>query len=151
MYVHNRSIIMLIRRCWYKEFLDRKPLVSLFTRPRRFGKTLNMDMLRVFFEISEDDTSKYFTDKAIWKMWRKNIADIREKYPVIFLTFKDVKIRYVGSNHRQNPRITSGRIWEASRITEQWQDLSVWKRIFREDLRSSGKWCGAYVCTWAVI
>ena len=32
-----------------KEFLDQKPLVSLFTRPRRFGKTLNMDMLRVFF------------------------------------------------------------------------------------------------------
>ena len=32
-----------------KEFLDKKPLVSLFTRPRRFGKTLNMDMLRVFF------------------------------------------------------------------------------------------------------
>ena len=30
-----------------KEFLDKKPLVSLFTRPRRFGKTLNMDMLRV--------------------------------------------------------------------------------------------------------
>lgn len=33
-----------------KEFLDQKPLVTLFTRPRRFGKTLNMDMLRVFFE-----------------------------------------------------------------------------------------------------
>ena len=32
-----------------KEFLDQKPLVSLFTRPRRFGKTLNMDMLRCFF------------------------------------------------------------------------------------------------------
>ena len=48
-----------------KEFLDKKPLVSLFTRPRRFGKTLNMDMLRVFFEISEEETSKYFTDKAI--------------------------------------------------------------------------------------
>lgn len=40
-----------------KEFLDRKPLVSLFTRPRRFGKTLNMDMLRVFFEISDEDIS----------------------------------------------------------------------------------------------
>ena len=36
-----------------KEFLDRKALVSLFTRPRRFGKTLNMDMLRAFFEISD--------------------------------------------------------------------------------------------------
>ena len=41
-----------------KEFLDQKPLVSLFTRPRRFGKTLNMDMLRVFFEITEEDTGK---------------------------------------------------------------------------------------------
>jgi hypothetical protein len=50
-----------------KEFLDRKPLVSLFTRPRRFGKTLNMDMLRVFFEISDEDISIYFKEKAIWK------------------------------------------------------------------------------------
>ena len=46
-----------------KEFLDKKPLVSLFTRPRRFGKTLNMDMLRVFFEKKAEDTSKFFTRK----------------------------------------------------------------------------------------
>ena len=50
-----------------REFLDRKAFVSLFTRPRRFGKILNMDILRVFFEISDEDTSRYFTDKAIWK------------------------------------------------------------------------------------
>lgn len=73
-----------------KEFLDRKPLVSLFTRPRRFGKTLNMDMLRVFFEISEDDTSRYFKDKAIWKCGEEYRSH-QGKYPVIFLTFKDVK------------------------------------------------------------
>ena len=47
-----------------KEFLDQKPLVSLFTRPRRFGKTLNMDMFRVFFEISDEDTSRFFSDKG---------------------------------------------------------------------------------------
>ena len=41
--------------------------MTLFTRPRRFGKTLNMDMLRVFFEISDEDTSIYFKEKAIWK------------------------------------------------------------------------------------
>lgn len=73
-----------------KEFLDKKPLVSLFTRPRRFGKTLNMDMLRVFFEISNEETSKYFTDKAIWKCGEKYRA-YQGKFPVIFLTFKDVK------------------------------------------------------------
>lgn len=50
-----------------KDFLDRKPLVSLFTRLRRFEKTLNMDMLRVFFEISKENIGKHFEDKAIWK------------------------------------------------------------------------------------
>ena len=49
-----------------KDFLDERPMVSLFTRPRRFGKTLNMDMLRVFFEKSEEDTSAYFKNKKIW-------------------------------------------------------------------------------------
>ncbi len=73
-----------------KEFLDRRPLVSLFTRPRRFGKTLNMDMLRVFFEISDEDTSRYFADKAIWNCGQEYRA-YQGKYPVIFLTFKDVK------------------------------------------------------------
>lgn len=73
-----------------KDFLDKKPLVSLFTRPRRFGKTLNMDMLKVFFEISNEDTSKYFINKQIWKCGKEYQAH-QGKYPVIFLTFKDVK------------------------------------------------------------
>lgn len=73
-----------------KEFLDKKSFVSLFTRPRRFGKTLNMDMLRVFFEKSENDTSIYFKDKAIWKC-SQEYKKHQGQYPVIFLTFKDVK------------------------------------------------------------
>ena len=73
-----------------KEFLDERPMVSLFTRPRRFGKTLNMDMLRVFFEKTEEDTSVYFRDKKIWACGEYYQA-YQGKYPVIFLTFKDVK------------------------------------------------------------
>ena len=73
-----------------KEFLDRKAYVSLFTRPRRFGKTLNMDMLRVFFEISKEDTSRFFVDKEIWKCGEEYTRH-QGKYPVIFLSFKDVK------------------------------------------------------------
>lgn len=73
-----------------RDFIDSKPMVSLFTRPRRFGKTLNMDMLRVFFEKSEEDTSVYFRDKMIWQCGNEYTA-YQGKYPVIFLTFKDVK------------------------------------------------------------
>lgn len=73
-----------------RDFIDQKPLVSLFTRPRRFGKTLNMDMLRVFFEKTQADTSIYFKDKFIWQCGDKYTA-YQGKYPVIFMTFKDVK------------------------------------------------------------
>ena len=73
-----------------KEFIDERPLVSLFTRPRRFGKTLNMDMLRTFFEKTEEDTSIYFKDKKIWQCGEQ-YRSYQGKYPVIFLTFKDIK------------------------------------------------------------
>lgn len=73
-----------------RDFIDNRPLVSLFTRPRRFGKTLNMDMLRVFFEKTDEDTSVYFKDKQIWQCGDEYTA-YQGKYPVIFLTFKDVK------------------------------------------------------------
>lgn len=73
-----------------KDFIDEKPMVSLFTRPRRFGKTLNMDMLRTFFEKTDKDTSVYFRDKKIWTCGKK-YRDYQGKYPVIFVTFKDIK------------------------------------------------------------
>jgi len=73
-----------------RDFLDERPQVSLFTRPRRFGKTLNMDMLRVFFEKSDKDTSVYFTDKKIWQCGEE-YQRYQGKYPVIYVTFKDVK------------------------------------------------------------
>lgn len=73
-----------------KDFIDERPMVTLFTRPRRFGKTLNMDMLRTFFEKTEQDTSVYFQDKKIWACGQK-YRSYQGKYPVIFLTFKDVK------------------------------------------------------------
>ena len=73
-----------------RDFLDKKPMVSLFTRPRHFGKTLNMDMLRVFFEKTNEDTSVYFKDKQIWQCGNYYTKH-QGQYPVIFLTFKDIK------------------------------------------------------------
>ena len=52
--------ILLIR-----DLIDDQVLVILFTRPRRFGKTLALDMLKRFFEKTEEDTPIYFRDKQI--------------------------------------------------------------------------------------
>lgn len=73
-----------------RDFLNAIPMVSLFTRPRRFGKTLNMNMLRVFFEKTPEDTSIYFKDKYIWQCG-DYYTKHQGQYPVIFLSFKDVK------------------------------------------------------------
>lgn len=73
-----------------KDIIDDATDVFLFTRPRRFGKTLNMDMLRTFFEKTGDDTSRYFSDKKIWAQGEK-YRQYQGKYPVIFMSLKDAK------------------------------------------------------------
>ena len=73
-----------------KDLLDQKTDTILFTRPRRFGKTLNMDMLRTFFEQTAEDTSVYFTDKNIWQQGEKYIQH-QGQYPVIYISLKDIK------------------------------------------------------------
>ncbi len=61
----------------------------LLPRPRRFGKTLNLSMLRYFFEKREEDLSPLFTGLAVAS---SDVAKPHfQRYPVIFLTFKDVK------------------------------------------------------------
>ncbi len=68
-----------------EQLLDNWGKVNLFTRPRRFGKTLNMSMLRCFFEIGADQT--LFDDLAISQ--RKDLCEeYMGKFPVVFLTLK---------------------------------------------------------------
>ncbi len=73
-----------------KELLDRKGEVNLFTRPRRFGKTLNMSMLRYFLDIEQKDIPKLFAGTKIMDTGERYL-DHMGKYPVIMLTLKSMK------------------------------------------------------------
>ena len=86
-----------IDKTWLiKELLDKKASVNLFTRPRRFGKTLNMSMLQYFFEDmyteegEKQDNAHLFENTRIMQAGEKYLAHMG-KYPVINLTFKDAK------------------------------------------------------------
>ncbi len=73
-----------------EEVLKAQKAVLLFPRPRRFGKTLNLSMLRYFFDKNEPENKILFKDLKIWQTGE----DIKQhccKYPVIYLTFKDTK------------------------------------------------------------
>lgn len=80
-----------------KEFIESKVKVSIITRPRRWGKSLNMDMLAKFFAIQHDDQDKellenpykeLFSRLEIGKNHPDLVAEHQGKYPVIFFCFK---------------------------------------------------------------
>ena len=73
-----------------KELLDMKGKVNLFTRPRRFGKTLNMSILRYFFEKGEKDNSGLFQGLKIMDAGEKYLSHMG-KYPVISISLKSMK------------------------------------------------------------
>ncbi len=64
--------------------------VNVILRPEGFGKTLNLSMIKTFFEKTDRDTSVYFKDKKIWQCGRK-VREEQGQYPVIMLTLGDVK------------------------------------------------------------
>ncbi len=73
-----------------KEFWQDGAEVILVPRPRRFGKTLNLSMLRYFFEKTNQDTTYLFKKTNIWNY--PEYRAIQAQFPVIFLTFKDIKV-----------------------------------------------------------
>lgn len=73
-----------------KEITDDMSSIILFTRPRRFGKTLNMSMIQRYFEKTDEDNSYLFRDKKIFNQGEYYTNGLG-KYPVMFITLKDIK------------------------------------------------------------
>jgi len=72
-----------------KEWWENRDDVTLIARPRRFGKTLTMDMLDQFFSVAHKDSGRLFEGLSIWK--EEKYREIQGTYPVIFLSFAGVK------------------------------------------------------------
>jgi hypothetical protein len=72
-----------------EELVENGAKVVLIPRLRRFGKTLNLSMLRYFFEKGKEDTSCLFKDLKIWK--NEKYRAMQGQFPVIFISLKDVK------------------------------------------------------------
>lgn len=73
-----------------KDRLDMKGEVNLFTRPRRFGKTLNMSVLRYFLDIERQDAPEIFAGATIMEAGEPYLKNMGQ-YPVILLTLKSMK------------------------------------------------------------
>ncbi|MBQ3546656.1 MAG: AAA family ATPase [Lachnospiraceae bacterium] len=87
--IRQAEYFYIDKTAFIKEWWESGDRVTLITRPRRFGKTLNMNMLECFFSIKYKDRADLFDGLDIWK--EEKYRELQGTYPVIFLSFADVK------------------------------------------------------------
>lgn len=85
----EENLYLVDKSLMVKDLLEDGSKVILLTRPRRFGKTLNISMIKNFFQKTEEDRGYLFKNLKIWKY--ENATKHFGKYPVIYITFKDLK------------------------------------------------------------
>ena len=87
--IRKKDCFYVDKTAFIKEWWEMEDDVTLITRPRRFGKTLNMDMLNCFFSNKYKDRGDLFEGLDIWK--EEDYRRLQGTYPVIFLSFADIK------------------------------------------------------------
>ena len=112
--------------------------VKLFTRPRRFGKTLNMSMLKYFFDIKEaKENRKLFKDLYIEKT---EAFKEQGQYPVVFLSLKDLKARTWEEMERGIKNLLQEVFSEHKYLIKELDefDLSILKKIINKEVELEG-------------
>ena len=87
--IREKNNFYIDKTAFIKEWWENEDIVTLITRPRRFGKTLNMDMLNCFFSNKYADRGELFEGLDIWK--EEKYRKLQGTYPVIFLSFAGIK------------------------------------------------------------
>ena len=91
--IREKDNFYVDKTLFIREWWDSDDAVTLITRPRRFGKTLNMNMLECFFSNKYKDRGDLFEGLEIWK--DEKYRELQGTYPVIFLSFASIKqVRY---------------------------------------------------------
>ena len=87
--VITEDIFYVDKTGFIREWWENKDEVTLITRPRRFGKTLNLSMMEKFFSVKYAGRADLFENLSIWR--EEKYRDLQGTYPVIFLSFAGVK------------------------------------------------------------
>ena len=87
--IREKNCFYVDKTPFIKEWWESEDVVTLITRPRRFGKTLNMNMLECFFSNRYENRADLFEGLSVWN--DEKYQKLQGTYPVIFLSFADVK------------------------------------------------------------
>lgn len=88
-YIRENNCFFVDKTSFIKEWWENKDAVTLITRPRRFGKTLNLNMLECFFSLEYAKRDDLFEGLSVWE--EEQYRQLQGTYPVLFLSFANIK------------------------------------------------------------
>lgn len=88
-YIRENNCFLVDKTDFIREWWENKDAVTLITRPRRFGKTLNLSMMECFFSVAYQNRSDLFEGLSIWE--NKEYHKLQGTYPVIYMSFANIK------------------------------------------------------------
>ncbi len=130
------------KTAFIKEWWENQDDVTLITRPRRFGKTLAMSMLEHFFSVEHADKGALFEGLDIWK--EEKYRSLQGSYPVIFLSFADVKETSFGNARDKICRIIKSLYDRYSALQGKEPELKKLPDIFDEISPAMGDSVASY-------
>lgn len=133
----DKGYYFVDKSLYIKELLDMQSEVTLITRPRRFGKTLNMSMLKYFFEKTEEDNNYLFKGLKIMNESQKYL-DCMGKYPVISLSLKVAKQPTFGMAYDKIVEIISEEFNSHKEVLSADDLLEYEKEKFRNIMEGKG-------------
>lgn len=137
--VITENVFYIDKTNFIKEWWESKDAVTLITRPRRFGKTLNMSMLDYFFSNKHPNRGDLFVGLSIWK--EESYRQLQGSYPVISLSFANIKeADYTNTREKicgviRNLYIQNIFLLESDVLTDT--DKNFFERILQENVKDS--------------
>ena len=123
--IRENNNFYIDKTAFIKEWWDAKDVVTLITRPRRFGKTLNMSMLNCFFSNRYAGRGDLFEGLSVWE--DEKYRQLQGTYPVIFISFADVKQADCGEAIWKIKKIISN-IYQQYAWLGSWEGLTFTER-----------------------
>ena len=130
--IREKDLFYVDKTSFIEQWWEREDAVTLITRPRRFGKTLNLSMIECFFSTEYAGRSELFDGLKIWE--HEKYRELQGTYPVIFLTLAGVK----ENDYDRAVRLICFEIEELCKRIKHRLDMT---RLSEEDSRSLNDMC----------
>ncbi len=132
-FIRKNDYFLIDKTDFIREWWENGDAVTLITRPRRFGKTLNLDMMNCFFSKKYEDRGELFEGLSIWE--EEKYRKLQGSYPVIFLSFANIKGATLRET-KQGIKYMLEKLYGVHRYVRDGEEMTERDRLFFDSVTS---------------